>query len=133
MNLENVKTKDLEHQLKKRKGEHIRPTIIGKNIRLLRERLGLSQEALADYLKVSHVTISYYETGQRTIPSRNLLKISELFGIDAYKLSLEDIQIEENITFTFRTNKLSTESLEQITAFHKVIKNYLKMINDSTF
>lgn len=103
-------------------------SIIGKNIRLLRERLGLSQDALADYLKVSHVTISYYETGQRTIPSGNLLKISELFGIDAYELSLEEITINENMIFAFRTKKLSTESLEQIAAFRKVVKNYLEMI-----
>lgn len=103
-------------------------SVIGKNIRLFRERLGLSQEALADYLKVTTPLISYYENGQRTVPIGNLLKMSELFGIDAYELSQDEPAIDENVTFAFRTKKLSGESLEQIAAFRKVVNNYLGMI-----
>ena len=81
--------------------------IIGKNIRSSREQLGLSQEALAEFLEVSHVTISYYENGHRSIPIRSLLKMSYLFGIEPNDLSKTHIELNKlNKDFSFKSDKL---------------------------
>lgn len=59
---------------------------IGKNIRDLRERSGLTQEALAEKLFVTRQTVSNYETGKTRPDLEMLLKISEILGVDANTL-----------------------------------------------
>ena len=41
--------------------------IIGQNIQQFRNRLGISQAVLSDYLAISREMLSYYETGTRNI------------------------------------------------------------------
>lgn len=53
---------------------------VGNQIRERRQRLGLSQEELAQRLYVSRVTISHWETG-RTLPDvQSMLLLANLFG-----------------------------------------------------
>lgn len=56
---------------------------IGKNIRDLRERSGLTQEALAEKLFVTRQTVSNYETGKTRPDLDMLIKIAETLGTDA--------------------------------------------------
>lgn len=53
-------------------------------IRGLREDNDLKQTDLADYLKCTQVCYSYYENGQRDIPSDVLIKLA-----DFYKTSID--------------------------------------------
>lgn len=41
--------------------------IIGKNIRGVRKKIGMTQEEFADKLNVSRAALSYYENGERDI------------------------------------------------------------------
>lgn len=41
---------------------------LGKNLKLFREKLGLSQQQLADYLEINREEVSYYENAQRNMP-----------------------------------------------------------------
>ncbi len=50
-----------------------------KRIRDLREDRDLKQKDIADYLKCSQVCYSYYETGQRDIPTDVLIKLSVFY------------------------------------------------------
>ena len=50
--------------------------IIGQNIQQFRNRLGISQAVLSDYLAISREMLSYYETGTRNIPIDVIAKLS---------------------------------------------------------
>lgn len=56
---------------------------IGKNIRDLRLRCGLSQEQLAERLFVTRQTISNYENGRTRPDVEQILCLAETFGTDA--------------------------------------------------
>ncbi len=56
---------------------------IGKNIRDLRLRCGLSQEQLAERLFVTRQTISNYENSRTRPDVEQILRLAEAFGTDA--------------------------------------------------
>jgi transcriptional regulator with XRE-family HTH domain len=109
--------------------------IIGSNIKNIREAMGLSQEDLAKFLNVKRENISYYETGNRNIPSEIVTKCADLFGVDEYDLMEENAEMQiANVAFAFRADALVADDLPQIASFRKVVKNYLKMkekVNES--
>ena len=51
-----------------------------KRIRDLREDRDLKQKDIADYLKCTQVCYSYYENGQRDIPTDVLIKLSKFYN-----------------------------------------------------
>jgi transcriptional regulator with XRE-family HTH domain len=102
--------------------------VIGQNIKFLRERMGLTQEALAQYLGIAREQVGYYEIGQRTIPSGHLSKLANLFCMDEYDFYEEDLQQRNiNIAFAFRADELQPQDLESIARFKKIVRNYLGM------
>lgn len=102
--------------------------IIGNNIRLLREKLGLTQDDLANYLDMSRMQIIRYEQGKTTVPTINLTKLAELFSVDEYDFYEEDCsKINANLAFAFRADELNVEDLKTIASFKKIAMNYLKM------
>lgn len=101
---------------------------VGQNIRLFRDRLGFSQANLADFLGIAREQISYYETGARAVPTEQIQKIADLFGIDAYDLLDPDsFQRQLNVAFAFRADQLTAEDLSSIASFKRIVKNYRKM------
>jgi putative hydrolase of HD superfamily len=59
---------------------------IGKNIRQARKNAALSQKDLAKKLKLSHKSISAYETGRAIPPADTLVKISLITNTPIHKL-----------------------------------------------
>lgn len=53
---------------------------LGKRLKTLRENRELSQENLADELKVSQSAYSKWESGQTDISYQTLCKIAEFYG-----------------------------------------------------
>ncbi|MBQ7861688.1 MAG: helix-turn-helix transcriptional regulator [Clostridia bacterium] len=51
-----------------------------RRIRDLREDRDLKQKDLADFLQCTQVCYSYYENGQRDIPTDVLIKLSEFYN-----------------------------------------------------
>jgi transcriptional regulator with XRE-family HTH domain len=103
-------------------------TIIGNNIKLLREKLGLTQDDLADFLGLSRMQIIRYEGGTTAVPSGNLTKLAELFSVDEYDFYEEDSsKVMANLAFAFRADKINGEDLKAIASFKKIAMNYLKM------
>ena len=101
---------------------------VGQNIRLFRDRLGFSQANLADFLGIAREQISYYENGTRNVPLDYLQKLADLFGIDAYDLLETDSgQQQVNVALAFRADDLTTQDLESMAAFRRVVNSYLKM------
>lgn len=104
--------------------------IVGKNLKTLRLKMGLTQEVLGQYLETSREQISYYEIGQRSIPTDQLTKLSSLFCMDEFDFFEEDPESQKvNLAFAFRANELTPEDLHSIAQFKKIVHNYLSMKN----
>jgi transcriptional regulator with XRE-family HTH domain len=54
---------------------------LGMRIKALREQAGYSQEKLADFLKISRVSLSQIETGDRRINAEEVAKLSKIFNV----------------------------------------------------
>ena len=58
----------------------------GEQLRVIREKAGLSQEELADSLAISTRTLSRYENGLRAAPLDFLFQFSDLMNIPISKI-----------------------------------------------
>ncbi|MEW8970195.1 MAG: helix-turn-helix transcriptional regulator [Mesobacillus sp.] len=61
-------------------------TAIGQNIKMCRERVGISQEELALKIRVGTQTIQRYESGEQTPKLQTILKISTALDVPASEL-----------------------------------------------
>jgi len=103
-------------------------TTIGANFRRFRERMGLTQDAMAQYLNISREEVSYYENGKRPLPTSLISEAAKLFGIDPHVLLEENPEIAAaNTALAFRAENLSADDLRQIADFRKIVLNYLQM------
>jgi transcriptional regulator with XRE-family HTH domain len=60
--------------------------LVGANLRALRERRGLSQEALADELGIHRTYESAIERGKRNLSLRAVERLAEALGVDPMDL-----------------------------------------------
>ena len=101
---------------------------IGGNIKLFRDKIGISQFELADYCGIKREVLSYYETGKREVSMLHLEKIAEFLNINVETFFEEDPkEIKPEFELTFRANELSATDFESISYFKRVVKHYLKM------
>ncbi|HWJ26495.1 MAG TPA: helix-turn-helix transcriptional regulator [Flavisolibacter sp.] len=102
--------------------------VIGRNIRVLREQMGLTQETLAHYLNTSREQVAYYEAGTRNITTEQLSKLAGLFCLNEYDFYEEDPENRKvNLAFAFRADGIGQQDLESIGQFKKIVRNYLNM------
>ena len=103
---------------------------IGRNIKLLREKSGISQSEIAEYCGIPRELLSYYETGKREVSLLHLEKIAEFLNIEI-EVFLEENpkEIKPELELTFRANELTATDFNSITYFKRIVKNYLKMKN----
>ncbi|HIV86779.1 MAG TPA: helix-turn-helix domain-containing protein [Candidatus Pygmaiobacter gallistercoris] len=59
---------------------------LSNSIKAAREQQGLSQEEIAEKLRVSRQAVSRWETGQSEPSPKNLLQLAELLGLDPDRL-----------------------------------------------
>jgi len=107
---------------------------IAMNFQTLRERLGITQDQMAEYLEISRPLISYYENGERDIPLIILEKASNLFGVELTEFYEEDIEkAKQNFSLAFRIDEFDRNDFNSISEFVKMVKNYkrLKRISDN--
>jgi len=84
---------------------------IGDRLRQARERAGMTQEALADKLAVSHKTISAWERGRSGVGVAQLRQAAAVLGVDLLWLIGEDGVVEAKARRTSsRSTSTSTES-----------------------
>lgn len=102
--------------------------VIARNLKVLREANGFTQERLAGYLGIGRSAYSNYELGNREVPLDVMENLANLYGCDLYSLYEDNDDILNCILATaFRVDNLSDEDLKQIATFKNVVKNYLKM------
>ncbi|WP_236660388.1 helix-turn-helix domain-containing protein [Isachenkonia alkalipeptolytica] len=68
---------------------------IGEKIRSLRKEKNLSQEGLAEKLKVSRQSVSKWEAGQSIPEVQKILLICDLFGLTADEFLRQELTIQE--------------------------------------
>ncbi|WP_461244724.1 helix-turn-helix transcriptional regulator [Secundilactobacillus muriivasis] len=79
---------------------------IHQQIKHHRERLGLTQDMLAEKLYVSRQTVSNWETGRSYPDLENLLRLSILFDISLDELVKGDVDVMKQELDTVRSNRL---------------------------
>lgn len=71
--------------------------ILGANIRAHRQRLGLTQEQLAEAADLHRTYVGAIERGDRNVSIRNIVSIAQALHIEPYELLLyEDLSKEVN-------------------------------------
>ena len=92
----------------------------GENLKMLRQKAGLTQKQLAERLWISKATVSYYEQSLRCPSPEILIKLSNIFHVstdyllgmedkkqtlDVTDLSEEDINLLQNLINRLRNTK----------------------------
>ncbi|MEO8234769.1 MAG: helix-turn-helix transcriptional regulator [Flavobacterium sp.] len=103
-----------------------------KTTQLLRDQLGLSQEMMAYYLKITLSQLAMYETGKRDLPTATLTKLSEIivFFEQKQKVSKEEKQIlKEQQTklqemVKYQVRELEYKQIKAQRALDKIQKKY---------
>jgi transcriptional regulator with XRE-family HTH domain len=62
----------------------------GKRVRNLRERAGLSQEALAERAGIHRTYVGGVERGERNLGLKNVFRVAEALGVPVAQLFAED-------------------------------------------
>lgn len=83
---------------------------IGIKIKKIREKIGLSQEALARRLSINRAAISQIETGSRKISAEEIIKFSKTFNIPTDVL----LDIKKDIEIVFEKTMKKTEKKKEI-------------------
>lgn len=98
------------------------------NIKAIRNKLGYTQETVADVLGISRPMYTEYETKNIEIPFNTLEKLSDFFGVELASFFSEDQdKLNDTLVCAFRTDGISTSDLRTITKFKSIVKNYVKM------
>ncbi|RMG29565.1 MAG: transcriptional regulator [Bacteroidetes bacterium] len=101
---------------------------IGKNLRFLRKRQGLSQSQLAEKLNMNRGNIASYEKGAAYPNAKKLLQIAKYFGVDMQRLVEEDLErsLEQQGEIVPKVaRKVPAEELEK---FRRQTKRYRKIL-----
>ena len=97
-------------------------TIIGENIRSLRENAGFTQSNLAKFLGVDQSLISKVEKGERSLSTVMLEKLASLFGVTVEQMETVDV-VKSNLSFAFRGSEFDITEMETISAINKIALN----------
>lgn len=92
--------------------------IIGENIRVQREQLGLTQEDVANHLTLTRTSVTNLESGNQFTPLDIIIDIAEVLGIDDYRDLLPSIREVNESYFMALLSKLDVSDNDQ----HKIMK-----------
>lgn len=102
--------------------------VIGELIASYREKNGLSQQKVADYLAIKRESLSYYESNEREAPLDVLERLADLYGADLTDFFETDPQlIQNNLTFAFGAEEIQESDLPHLESLRKAVKNYFKI------
>lgn len=102
--------------------------MIGRNLKLLREANGFTQEQMASFLKINRSTYANYETDEREAPLEVLENAGHVLGAELNMFFEEDESALKNmLVCAFRTDNLSPEDMEEVAKFKELVLNYLKI------
>ncbi len=101
-----------------------------KTTQLLRDKLGLTQENMAHYLKITLSQLALYETGRRDLPTVALVKTAEIFLFTSQKDALIDEsllkqqELKTNEILNLHTKELEYKQMKEQRLLEKIQKKY---------
>lgn len=78
--------------------------------RLRKEKIGYTQQQVADYLQISRSTYTYYETGKTEPDLENIKKLAKLFGVSVEELLDDAPSTKEIRSPSFLHNQWTSEA-----------------------
>ena len=103
-------------------------TIIGRNLKILRESNGYTQEKMAEFLGISRSAYANYESLDREPPLSLLEEMADFFGVSMSVFFETDVlKVKSRLLVAFRAEDLSVEDMKQVADFKRVAMEYLKM------
>lgn len=100
---------------------------VGRRIAECRQRLGLTQEELAEKGDLTPQFVSYVELGKRAMRPENLLKLSEALGVSTDYL-LTGYKNDRDVNAI--SDKLNALSPNQLKAVELIIDDLLRISNE---
>lgn len=94
----------------------------GIKLKMIRERNGFTQKAIASFLGVEKKFLSAFEAGKNTLSVGAIEKITTLFGLDIFSAQ-SGVDKIKTITLPFKANKITEEELESIYVINKIAMN----------
>jgi transcriptional regulator with XRE-family HTH domain len=99
---------------------------IGKRLKEFRKITNLTQTQVADFLSIDQSMVAKLETGERSISSDVLEKLSTLFCC-----TLDDIlvngKIEKKQIISFRKNNIESTDLKTMATINRIVLNQFEM------
>lgn len=94
-------------------------------LKQIREKVGLTQEQVANYLGVDQSFISKIENNERTVPTGMLLSLADLYCCTEFDLFESEVVYEPKISF--RSKKLDNQDLQDLARVNMIIANQITM------
>jgi len=101
-------------------------TMIGQKVKALREKAGLNQGQIAQFLGVDQSNISKCEKGERQFQVDHLERLGSLFGVSLGDLMNEEMLVAP-LQIAFRADGMQVEDLNAISDIQKIALNLDQM------
>jgi transcriptional regulator with XRE-family HTH domain len=98
---------------------------IGRKLKGLRERMGLKQSQIAEFLDVDQSLVSKFEKDERQINVDMLERLCGLFGC-SISYFFEDAELK-NLEYAMMSNNIKGEDLESIAEINRIAMNIRQM------
>lgn len=98
---------------------------IGRNIKFLREKSGLNQKQVAEFLDLDQSMISKIEKGERNISASLIDKLANLFCCPISSIAYGDENLACRVAF--RSNAITKEDLRGLSIINKIALNQFEM------
>lgn len=105
-------------------------TIVARNLKLLRDSAGYTQQEVANLIGIERGEYANYESSgaPRLMPFDLMRQICDLYGVPLNELIKKNSEKAENeFVYAFRVKTKNYADLKEIANFKKVISNYLKL------
>ena len=100
--------------------------IIGNNIKMLRNSIGLRQSTIASFLNVNQSLISNVEKGEKNLSADLLEKLACLFGVSINDIESNTVEASP-LSAAFMESDLSIDELEMISDINRIALNSKNM------
>lgn len=96
-----------------------------ENFKNLRNKVGISQSQLADFLNLDQSLISKFEKGERSLEVSALERACALFGCTL--LDLENNNLDRCLKISFRKRNLTSTTLNQMAIINRIALNLIEI------
>lgn len=98
---------------------------VGRNIKCLREKSGLNQRQVAEFLDLDQSVISKIEKGERNISASLVDRLANLFCCPVSSILYGNEKL--NCMVDYRSNLITKEDLEALSLINKLVLNQFEM------